>query len=320
MRHSTSTTDQRQSGPVAAPISRPGSRALRTRLSEAFRPAHIRNAARLALASLSSLLLFALLAAPGVASAATVPWGDRGPCLCSSRTLQPGQYLLSQNGAYQLVMQNDGNLVVYAGTQPLWDSQTWNNPGAYAVLQPSDGNLVVYSTSGKALWSAYVLNAPGDELQMQNDGNLVVYSAAGSPLWATMTFLPATHGATLTVNPGGSGQCTWWAEHMFAGYTGAYINTLGIHGTTGDARYWGYNASQRGWNVGSTPRIGSIVVFQPGSGISSVGHVAWVTQVYPATNSIVISEMNYKGLGVVDSRGISPAFGASGLQYIYVNP
>ena len=275
----------------------------------------------LVLTILTALLGLVMIAVPGIAHAATVPPGDRGPCLCSNRVLHDGEYLLSPNGAYQLSMQSDGNLVVYHGSQPLWDSQTSNNPGAWAVLQSTDGNLVVYSAAGKALWSAYV-NSTGDDLQMQNDGNLVVYSAAGSAQWATMSSTPATHGQTLTYNPGGSGQCTWWVEQQFAGYTGQYINTLGINGTNGNALYWAYNAAHRGWTTGSGPRVGSIAVFSPSyHGVtSSVGHVAWVTQVYPAKNAIVVTEMNVKGLGVVDTRTISPAFNVSGLQYIYVNP
>jgi len=280
------------------------------------------NRTAVVLAVLSAVLGLVMLAAPGLANAATVPPGDRGPCLCSNRVLHAGEYLLSQNGAYQLAMQTDGNLVVYHGSQPLWDSQTSNNPNAYVILQPTDGNLVVYSQAGRALWSAYTGSPSGDDLQMQNDGNLVVYSSTGSALWATMSSTPATHGQTLTSNPGGSGQCTWWVEKQFAGYTGTYINTLGINGTTGDARYWAYNAAHRGWTTGSTPRVGSIAVFSPTyNGITGpYGHVAWVTQVYPARNAIVVTEMNVHGLGVVDTRTIAPAFGVAGLQYVYVNP
>jgi surface antigen len=56
------------------------------------------------------------------------------------------------------------------------------------------------------------------------------------------------------------------------------------------------------------------------AGAGSVGHVAWVTEVYPSQNAIEISEMNFKGPGIVDNRRISAAFGVAGLQYIYANP
>jgi surface antigen len=250
--------------------------------------------------------------------------------------MQPGQYLAAPaiNGSspYQLVMQTDGNLVEYnSGGQPLWDSQTYGHPGAYAVLQASDGNLVVYPQTGRYLWSAFVPTSPGDRLCIQDDGNLVVYSAspANAPLWATMTTagtgINAAWGERLSWNPGASGQCTWWAENEFHGWnvTGAYINTLGINGYSGNALSWWYNAEHRGWLVGTTPRIGAIAVFQPGTdGAGGFGHVAWVTQVYPSQNAIEITEMNYVGIGVVDSRRIAPAFGLQNgdLLYIYSNP
>jgi surface antigen len=264
------------------------------------------------------------LGAPAASAATTVP----ATCLSAGRVMQPGEYLEAppvngDTGPY-VIMQSDGNFVVYtAAGQALWDSQTSRHPGAYAALQSTDGNLVVYSSSGQALWSASVPRSPGDRLCMQDDDNLVVYSAAGSPLWATMTTTAraAVKGQTLAANPGAAGQCTWWAEQEFYGWAGTYINTLGINGTNGNAEYWAYNATHRGWAVGNTPRAGSIAVFQPGvDGADSVGHVAWVTQVYPSQNAIEVSEMNFKGPGIVDSRRISPASGVAGLQYIYVNP
>jgi len=280
-----------------------------------------------AVAAMGGIAAGAVLLPFGVPSASAAS-GDLGSCLSAGQYIEPGQYLaapaLTPGGPspYELIMQTDGNLVVYnAAYRPLWDSQTNGRPGAYAVLQSSDGNLVVYSTSGQALWSAYVPTSPGDRLCMQSDGNAVVYSPANSPLWATMTPITAVPGQTLTANPGAPGQCTWWAEHQFLDWTGTYINTLGINGTNGNALYWAYNAAHRGWATGSTPRIGSIAVFQPGvAGAGSVGHVAWVTEVYPSQNAIEISEMNFKGPGIVDNRRISPAFGVAGLQYIYANP
>ncbi len=170
-----------------------------------------------------------------------------GSCLYAGQTMQPGQYLAAPTitvgidsfSPYHLYMQGDGNLVEYnTDGQPLWDSQTAGHPGAYAVLQAGDGNLVVYPSSGSYLWSAFVPNSPGDRLCLQDDGNLVVYSASNAPLWATMTTggtgISSQWGQTLSWNPAPWGQCTWWAESQFHGWnvTGAYINTLGINGTS----------------------------------------------------------------------------------------
>ena len=60
----------------------------------------------------------------------------------------------------QLVMQADGNMVLYAFTQgaapqavPVWSTVTNGNAGAYAAVQ-DDGNFVVYSLTGRPLWSS----------------------------------------------------------------------------------------------------------------------------------------------------------------------
>jgi hypothetical protein len=52
-----------------------------------------------------------------------------------------------------IVMQKDGNLVVYGNGKAIWQSHTYGHPGAYLVLQP-DRNLVIYSAGGKALWQS----------------------------------------------------------------------------------------------------------------------------------------------------------------------
>ncbi|MFC3690379.1 hypothetical protein [Aquipuribacter hungaricus] len=58
--------------------------------------------------------------------------------------LVAGDTVLGERQASRLVMQADGNLVLYRGQTPLWSSETSGNPGAFAVMQ-GDGNLVVYS-------------------------------------------------------------------------------------------------------------------------------------------------------------------------------
>lgn len=121
----------------------------------------------------------ALLAAHGSGGA---PLPSNSFQLNAGQALSPGQYLDSPNGQYELVMQSDGNLVLYVvGQRPLWDTSTWGHPGAYAVMQ-SDGNLVVYGTGG-ALWASGTSGNPGAGLDVQSDANVVVYSNYGRPLW-----------------------------------------------------------------------------------------------------------------------------------------
>ncbi len=81
------------------------------------------------------------------------------------------------NPGAKLVMQGDGNLVIYSKYgRALWASGTDGNPGAYKVMQ-GDGNLVIYSKDGKALWSSGTYGTPGAYDVMQEDGNYVIYSS-----------------------------------------------------------------------------------------------------------------------------------------------
>ena len=63
------------------------------------------------------------------------------------------------NGTYQLIMQGDGNLVIY-NPGAIWSTKTNGHAGAYLVLQ-TDGNLVIYDSSG-AIWASGTNGNPGD--------------------------------------------------------------------------------------------------------------------------------------------------------------
>ncbi|MGC0312072.1 hypothetical protein [Kitasatospora acidiphila] len=108
--------------------------------------------------------------------------------------LPAGQWVDSANGSTWLLMQADGNLVLYRqrDNAVLWSSGTYGHPGAYAVMQP-DGNLVVYRAGGGALWSSGTYGHPGASLLAQDDANVVVYAPGGGPttggaLWSTQTW------------------------------------------------------------------------------------------------------------------------------------
>ena len=93
----------------------------------------------------------ATLLVPSTAHAASTSTMAVSPVLKSGQYLKPGQYRRSPNGVYTLIMQTDGNLVVYtAAKKPLWSSKTVRHG---AVLQMrNDGRLViVYGRT--AIWS-----------------------------------------------------------------------------------------------------------------------------------------------------------------------
>jgi methionine-rich copper-binding protein CopC len=97
-------------------------------------------------------------------------------------TLLPGQFISSPNGQYVLTLQADGNLVEYnaAGT-PLWASGT-QGKGVTEMLMQGDGNLVLYS-GGTAVWASNTAGNPGASLSLQNNGDLVIESGT-TPIWS----------------------------------------------------------------------------------------------------------------------------------------
>jgi surface antigen len=264
----------------------------------------------------TALAALASLGAPRAAGVAHAASSDLGSQLNDGQTMTANQFLHSPNGQYQLWMQGDGNLVEYRNGKALWDPTnpgTAGHPGAYAVLQ-GDGNFVVYPPGWYA-WSSTTQGNSGDHLNLQDDGNLVIYSASGSPLWATMTG-DAPQGYAASGDPYPNGQCTYWVDEAARSYRGTYL-----YGYLQNARYWAQNAPKSGYEVGNTPRIGSVAIFQPGTaGAGSDGHVAWVTEVYPDQDAIQVTEMNYQAWAQVDTRTIPGAFNNSKISYLYLNP
>jgi hypothetical protein len=111
--------------------------------------------------------------------------GSRGE-LAANQELTANQSLASCNGDYTLIMQGDGNLVLYQGSTALWASNTVGSGGDEAIMQ-GDGNFVVCTSSGSPVWSSGTAGNAGAYLDVQNDGNVVIYSASGSALWSTGT-------------------------------------------------------------------------------------------------------------------------------------
>ena len=105
------------------------------------------------------------------------------------QTLTAGESIVSPNGQYTLLMQTDGNLVLYSSGNPVWASW-WLGvpliPGTRAVMQP-DGNFVMYPPTGPGLWSTVTAGWHGSQILLQSDGNLVVYDSNRVARWASGT-------------------------------------------------------------------------------------------------------------------------------------
>ncbi|HCU49256.1 MAG TPA: hypothetical protein DGG94_05510, partial [Micromonosporaceae bacterium] len=83
------------------------------------------------------------------------------------QALSAGQYIRSNVGNHDLVMQGDGNFVQYQGGLALWHTSTHGNPGAFIVLQ-GDGNLVIYRSNGTPIWASNTAGTAANVLVMQD--------------------------------------------------------------------------------------------------------------------------------------------------------
>lgn len=139
-----------------------------------------------------------LVALPTSARAA-----DTESVLRAGETLAAGQSLVSPNRRWTLVMQGDGNLVLYEeGGIARWATYTNGGPDRRAVMQ-GDGNFVVYNSSDQPLWHTTTAGF-GDTayLSVQDDGNVVIY-AQGLPVWARSDgYLGSRLAPGWTMNPG----------------------------------------------------------------------------------------------------------------------
>ncbi|OBH44066.1 LysM peptidoglycan-binding domain-containing protein [Mycobacterium mantenii] len=104
--------------------------------------------------------------------------------LTGGQKLVRGESLASNNGAYTLTLQDDGNLVLASRGQPLWSTSTVGQDVVRAEVQP-DGNFVLY-TADKPIWHTDTKGKKDVKLVLQDDRNLVLYAADG-PAWSTHT-------------------------------------------------------------------------------------------------------------------------------------
>jgi hypothetical protein len=104
--------------------------------------------------------------------------------LTGGQKLVRGESIASNNGAYTLTLQDDGNLVLASRGQSLWDTSTNGQDVVRAEVQ-NDGNFVLY-TADKPIWHTDTKGKKNVKLVLQDDRNLVLYAADG-PIWSTHT-------------------------------------------------------------------------------------------------------------------------------------
>lgn len=102
-------------------------------------------------------------------------------------------------------------------------------------------------------------------------------------------------------------QCTWFVAKTVDW----------VPGGLGNARDWVNRAPSKGLAVSREPQIGWVAAWDAGKGgATGNGHVAIVTGFDPKTQLPIVSEMNWKGPGISDTRTLTASQAASVEGYI----
>ncbi len=120
------------------------------------------------------------------------PPNSTNTTLSSGGILHKDDYLMSPDGQSVLTLQRNGNLALYANFNLVWETGALGAAADHVVMQ-SDGNLVIYDQSNHALWNSQTNGSPGARVVMQTDGNMVIYSASNAALWASYTLHNPDH-------------------------------------------------------------------------------------------------------------------------------
>ncbi len=192
-----------------------------------------------------------------------------------------------RSGGSQLVLQGDGNLVIYtAAMRAVWSNNVFPGAGAFLAMQ-SDGNLVEYSRTGAAVWSTDTWLRPpppptpsdGDTilegqtltpgstlisadnaytLAMQGDGNLVVYGSCHGAIWSTRTYghpgayLAMQTDSNAVVYSAQTGGPLWDSATFGYGVPRLYRTRLVVQNDGNLVMYTQFNKAI--WSSGADPR------------------------------------------------------------------
>jgi peptidoglycan hydrolase CwlO-like protein len=141
----------------------------------------------------------------------------------------------------------------------------------------------------QAQWSALQQRQRDDAARAAASPNLGAYLPnPGNPLAPLFSKVPPNG----FQNTFPFGQCTWWA---------AFNHPVNWSGNATD---WWDNARSQGVRTSQSPSVGAIAVWSAGPLYSIYGHVAIVTRVLGG-GAFEVSEMNYYGEGIVDTRTVT---------------
>lgn len=217
-----------------------------------------------------AFLMFAVVSvgiAPAMPSATAAVWGGVGAAhdahggattghnqLTSAYgRLSANNYVPSDNDMYVLIMQTDGNLVLYGNGVAMWWSWTFNRKedlGPNFANLGFDGDMSVRRWDNTLLWSSHTAGKGSSHAVVQDDGNFAIYTDSGNQLtWNTRT----------------GGHPTY--KHLVTSYGGEVLPGQPPVGTRLFPNY--YLRSQQGDHALLFQPDGNVVLYGPGY------HVLW---------------------------------------------
>jgi hypothetical protein len=104
--------------------------------------------------------------------------------LKNDQALFTNQKLITPDRGRILLLQGDGNLVLYTPYRVAWASNTAGSGATRLVMQP-DGNLVLYTNTGRPVWASNTAGRGASDVLLQMDSNLVIYGKSST--WSTNT-------------------------------------------------------------------------------------------------------------------------------------
>ncbi|XP_071767461.1 B-type lectin plumieribetin-like [Centroberyx gerrardi] len=105
--------------------------------------------------------------------------------ISADQELRKGDFLLSNDGNYKAIFQDDGSLVVYKWS-PIWTTDTVSAE-AFRVLLQQDTNLVMYTKEDRPVWdTGTYTNSVNNRMRLTlTDQGFLVVDNNGQRIWTS---------------------------------------------------------------------------------------------------------------------------------------
>jgi hypothetical protein len=143
-----------------------------------------------------------------VATPVASPVNYSAHILPTNSALIAGQSLISPDGYTTLSLSSDGVLQLTQDYQTVWSAGVSAGTDSKLIMQ-GDGNLVLYNKTGSPLWHTATSGNGASKLYVQEDGNMVIYKDTGESTWSSGTSVGLAHTAYPTTAIDNNGRMTF---------------------------------------------------------------------------------------------------------------